>query len=258
MRYPQTLIVFFVPLMSLTACSKKSSETPPKEPGQAKPTGGYTVVTVTNGGTISGTVTYAGTASAPKALQVNKDVEVCGKEPHHDQSLVVGANKGIADVIVSLTNIQQGKGLDALGTTFMLDQRVCVYRPHVQIIPVSAPVKILNSDGILHNIHTFSVKNPPFNKAQPKFKKEMTETFKVPELVPVKCDAHGWMSAYLKVVDHPYHAVTDREGRFHLADVPAGAYALRAWGEHFEEEVGREIRIEAGQECGVDLEFPLR
>ncbi|MBI4531540.1 MAG: hypothetical protein HY709_08450, partial [Candidatus Latescibacteria bacterium] len=176
MRYPQTLIVFLVPLMSLTAC-KKSSETPPKEPGRAKSTGGYTVVTVTNGGTISGTVTYAGTASAPNALQVNKDVEVCGKEPHHDQSLVVGANKGIADVIVSLKNIRQGKALDTLGSTFTLDQRGCIYWPHVRLVPVNTPLKILNSDGILHNIHTFSVKNPPFNKAQPKFKREMTETF---------------------------------------------------------------------------------
>ncbi|MBI4530007.1 MAG: carboxypeptidase regulatory-like domain-containing protein [Candidatus Latescibacteria bacterium] len=217
----------------------------------------YTAVTVTNGGTISGTVTYVGTAQAPKVIQINKDVEVCGKEPHHDQSLVVGANKGVADVIVSITNVQQGKGVDALGATFTIDQRVCVYRPHVQIIPVNAPVKILNNDGILHNIHTFSVKNPPFNKAQPKFKKEMTETFKVPELVPVKCDAHGWMSAYLKVVDHPYHAVTDANGKYTIKDVPPGTYTVEFWQETLKTQT-KQVTVQAGATATLDLQYPAK
>jgi hypothetical protein len=217
----------------------------------------YTAVTVTNGGSISGTVMYAGTASAPKAIQVNKDVEVCGKESHQDQSLVVGSNKGIADVIVSITNIQQGKGPDALGTTFTLDQRVCIYRPHVQVVPVNAPLKILNNDGILHNIHTFSVKNPAFNKAQPKFKKEMKETFKVPELISVKCDAHGWMSAFIKVVDHPYHAVTDASGKFTIKDVPPGTYTVELW----QEKLGiqkQQVTVQAGATATLDLQYPAK
>jgi plastocyanin len=159
-------------------------------------------------------VTYSGTAAAPKKLEVTKDVAVCGKEGHVDESLVVGANKGIKDVVVSIKGVKQGKSMEALGASFVLDQKVCAYRPHVLVLPVNKPVKILNSDGILHNIHTYSKKNPAKNIAQPKFKKELTETFAQPEVIAVKCDVHGWMSAWIVVVDHPYYAVTDENGKF--------------------------------------------
>ncbi len=217
----------------------------------------YTTVTAMASGTVAGTVTYAGTAPAPAKLQVTKDVAVCGKEGHVDESLVVGANKGIKDVVVSIKGIKSGKSLDALGAEFVLDQKVCAYRPHVVIVPVGKPLKILNSDGILHNIHTYGKKNPAKNIAQPKFKKELTETFTQPEIVPVKCDVHGWMSAWIVVAEHPYYAVTDASGKFSIADVPAGTYTVEFWQEKLGMQT-KQVTVAASGTTAADFTYPAK
>ena len=216
---------------------------------------GYTVAAVKNGGSIAGTITYSGKAAAPKKLAVTKDTQVCGKAEHVDESLVVGANGGIKNVVVSLKGIKSGKGLETLGTSFVLDQKGCMYSPHVSLVPVNATLKILNPDGILHNIHTYSQKNPAFNKSQPQFKKEMTATFAQAELVTAKCDVHGWMSASILVVDHPYYVVTDANGAFKLTDVPAGTYTVEFWSEKLGTKTAQ-VTVAAGQAATLNFAFP--
>lgn len=222
---------------------------------EASPT--YTTVTVVAGGTVSGTVTYAGTAPAPAKLQVTKDVAICGKEGHIDESLVVGEKKGIKDVVVSIKGVKQGKAMDALGDSFVLDQKVCAYKPHVVIVPVNKPLKILNNDGILHNIHTYGKKNPAKNIAQPKFKKEITETFTQPEAIPVKCDVHGWMSAWIIVAEHPYYTVTDADGKFTIADVPAGTYTVEFWQEKLGTQT-KQVTVAASGAATLDFAYPAK
>src|SRR5271163_1991887 len=124
---------------------------------------------VSGGGTIMGTVKYDGTAPAPKEIAVTKDKEVCGLVKHVDQGLVVGSDGGIANAVVVLTDISKGAEIKPMAAKF--DQKGCQYDPHVLAMPVGSTVEVTNSDGILHNIHTYSTKNPPFNMAQPKFKK---------------------------------------------------------------------------------------
>lgn len=216
----------------------------------------YTVATVSSGGSVSGTVTYSGKAPAPKKLAVTKDTQVCGKTEHMDESLVVGANGGIKNVIVSLKGVKSGKGLETLGTSFVLDQKGCRYAPHVSLVPVNATLKILNPDGILHNIHTYSTKNPPFNKSQPQFKKEMTVTFAQPELVTAKCDVHGWMSASIMVVDHPYYVITDANGAYKLTDVPAGTYTVEFWQEKLGTKTAQ-VTVTAGQAATLNFAYPV-
>jgi plastocyanin len=246
------LVIFVFGFTMLDGKNENPSAAKPAAPATA-PT--YTTITVVAGGTVTGTVTYAGTAAAPKKLEVTKDVAVCGKEGHVDESLVVGANKGIKDVVVSIKGVSQGKSMDALGASFVLDQKVCAYKPHVLVAPIKKPVKILNSDGILHNIHTYGKKNPPKNIAQPKFKKELTETFAQPEAIPVKCDVHGWMSAWIIAVDHPYYAVTDATGKFTIADVPAGTYTVEFW----QEKLGiqtKQVTVAASGTTTADFAYP--
>jgi plastocyanin len=198
--------------------------------GLAAPAFAYEGGAVADGGSITGTVKFDGTAPAPKKLDITKDKEVCGKEEHFDEALVVGADNGIKNAVVAITNITKGKAIDtATGT--VLDQKGCQYRPRVTLTPVNATVKVLNPDGILHNIHTFSKKNPPINRAQPKFKKEIEEKFAQPETFAVRCDAHAWMSGWIVVQEHPYYAVTDESGTFSLTDVPAGDYEVKVWHE---------------------------
>jgi hypothetical protein len=185
--------------------------------------------TLIAGGTLSGTLTYDGIAGPLKFLNISKDKTICGKEPHHDESLMVGENKGLKNVVISLQGVTGDT--DALGTEFTLNQSGCVFTPHVQLLPAGVAIKVFNNDGILHNIHTFSKKNPAINIAQPKFIKKIERSFKSAEIIPLKCDVHGWMQAFVVVVDHPYHAVTAADGSYAITGIPLGTYQVELWHE---------------------------
>ena len=192
----------------------------------------YEAMDVADGGTISGEVKFTGTPPARTKLEVSKDTEVCGKTEKWSEDLVVGENGGVQNAIVYLSNIEKGKKLEVPAENPVLDQDGCQYAPHVMAFPVGSSIDILNNDGVLHNIHTWSEKNPAFNKAQPKFRKKLTQKFDQPEMAfKVSCDAHGWMSGWFVVQDHPYYVITDNNGAFQLTDVPAGDYELKVWHE---------------------------
>jgi plastocyanin len=113
---------------------------------------------------------------------------------------------------------------------------------------------ILNPDGVLHNVHTFSTANPSINKAQPKFKKVLTEKFDKAEIVRVQCDAHGWMSGWIVVQDHPYYAVSGDDGSFKIDNVPAGKHTVQLWHESGAK-LAKEVEVKAGQPTKVTFEL---
>src|SRR6185503_20376541 len=165
-------------------------------------------------GDITGRVLYAGTAPAPAPIAVTKDAEICGKEPRTDEALVVGSDKGILNVVVRVSDPGDTKPMPPPSERIAVDQRGCRFAPRIVLVPAGTPVDFLNSDGILHNIHTWSKLNPSFNRAQPKLKTVLSETFANPELFRVTCDVHPWMQGYVVVAAHAYYAVTSADGRF--------------------------------------------
>ncbi len=179
------------------------------------------------GGTISGTIKYDGTPPAPRKVEVTKDKEVCALHPHFEEDLVVGSGGGIANAVVI---VKGAKGEMKPGEV-QFEQKGCDYVPHVLAFPAGSTVDIINADGILHNIHTYSTKNPAFNMAQPKFKKVIKEKIDQPEVIKVSCDAHGWMHAWWVATDTPYFAVTDDKGNYSIAGVPPGNYEVEVWQE---------------------------
>lgn len=213
---------------------------------------GYEAIDVKDGGTIAGEVKFAGAPPTPEKVAITKDQEVCGKTEKVVEALLVGPNKGIQNVVVSISNMQKGKKMPETGAT--LDQKECRYAPHVLLSPAGADLTILNSDGILHNIHTQSTKNPPFNKAQPKFRPKMTEKFAQPETVKLTCDAHGWMNGWLVVQDHPYYALTEANGAFKITDVPPGDYEVKFWHETLGEST-QKVSVKAKEEAQVSVEM---
>ena len=211
----------------------------------------YTGGDVKDGGTISGTVKFAGTAPAPKKLEVSKDKEVCGKSAKTDQTLIV-SNGNLVNAIVAITDIKTGKKIDAKKVT--LDQKECEYHPHVLAFPVGTTVEINNPDGILHNIHSYSKVNTPFNLAQPKFKKTLEVKIEKPEAISVKCDVHGWMSGWLVATENPYVAVSDKSGSFKLTDVPAGTYTVEVWHETLGK-TSQNVTVKGKEDAKVNFEM---
>jgi plastocyanin len=203
------------------------------------------------GSTISGRVVFIGDAPQPKKVKVTKDNEKCGAEITAED-LVVGSDKGIQNAVVSVVGLKGAPPKPANPPT--VDQKGCVFHPHVLIAPVGVGIDILNSDGILHNFHTSGVKNSPINRAQPGFRKKMTETFNQAEIMKVSCDAHSWMSAWIVVTDHPYLDATDSNGAFKITDVPPGNHTIEVWHETLGK-VTKTVAVKAGEEAKVTLEL---
>ena len=213
---------------------------------------GYEEVNVSNGGTISGVIRLRGEVPAPKTIEITKDKEVCGTHERISEALLVSPDKGIRYAVVSLTNVKKGKKAEKAAVE--LDQRGCSFNPHVVVIPAGGTLDILNNDGILHNIHTHSTVNPSINKAQPKFKKKLSEKFEKPEIIKLACDAHAWMNGWIVVAAHPYYTVTDQNGGFKLENVPPGTYTLEVWHESLGK-VTREVTVKPLEGTQVPVEM---
>jgi plastocyanin len=207
---------------------------------------------VKDGGTISGVVKFAGTAPAPKKLEVTKDKEVCAKSAKSDQSLVV-SNGNLANAVVTITDIKSGKKIDT-AKKVKLTQKECEYSPHVLAFPAGSTVEIENPDGILHNIHSYSKVNKEFNTAQPKFKKTIEQKIEKPEAINIKCDVHGWMNGWLVATESPYVAVTDNSGSFKLTDVPAGTYTVEVWHETLGK-TSQKVTVKGKEEAKANFEL---
>ncbi len=202
------------------------------------------------GGTVSGTVKYSGAAPAPKQIDVNKDKQVCAVKPHYDESLVVGSGGGIANAVVVI----EGAKAAAKPGEVKFNQQGCRYDPHVLAFTAGSTIDILNSDGILHNIHTYAKVNPSFNMAQPGFKKVVKKQIDKPEVIKVTCDAHNWMQGWWYVTSSPYFAVTDDKGNYTIKDVPAGSYQIEVW----QEKLGKQEQkagVKDGQATTVNFEL---
>lgn len=198
-------------------------------------------------GVIQARVTYAGLPDID-TVTIDKDVEQCGQQATIGR-VVVGEEDGLANAVVSLP------GVDAQPRSqgYTLDQRGCQFWPRV-IAMLPGEIDIINSDGVLHNIHTYSEANAPINMAQPKSKRVMTESFTKPEIIRVTCDVHGWMEAWLVVLPNPF-GVTGQSGVTWIEGVPPGTHTVEVW----HEALGRrsqDVVVKAGETATVLFAYP--
>jgi len=178
---------------------------------------------VTGGGSITGTVTFAGAVPTRKIIPT-KDVEVCGG-PREEALIHVGPDKAVESAVVYLVDVAKGKAWPAAGKTPELNNVKCAFSPEVQVIRAGA-LDVLNDDPVLHNTHGYYEQGTAFNLALPNQGQRIPTELKRAGAVRVDCDAHGWMEGWVYVVDNPYYAVTGPDGKFTISDVPAGNYTL--------------------------------
>jgi hypothetical protein len=210
---------------------------------------------------ITGKVTLKGTPPPERKIEFDA---TCGKlhtEAKTTRHFLVAPDGGLANVFVYLKTGPAGKTYETPTDVPVLDQVNCIYEPYVSGVMVNQKFKIRNSDPLMHNVHAMpkAAGNKEFNIGQPV--KDMTteKSFASPEvLVRFKCDVHPWMFAYIGVLDHPYFAVTDKDGKFKLpGDLPAGTYTLVAY--HLKAGEGsQEITVAAGDKKEVNFTLEVK
>ena len=185
------------------------------------------------GGSITGTITFEGKAPKMKPLKVDADpICVANNEiAPKKEWLILDENKGVKNMLVFIT---EGLNIDYSPPEepVVIDQKGCIYSPHVVGIMAGQQLDILNNDGTLHNIHALPKVNKEFNKAQPRSKKKLSVKFEKPEApFKIKCDVHPWMGAYIGVFDHPCFSVSGDDGTYIISDLKPGEYVIEAWHE---------------------------
>ena len=194
----------------------------------------FVVAQAAQAGTITGTAVFTGTVPSLKPLSVAAE-PICFKkhESVPNEMLVLGTGNTMANVLVRVVSgLPAGKTWPAPTEPVTMDQNGCQYKPHVMGIMVGQPFKVLNSDGVLHNVHALPKVNATFNMAMPPTRKEASATFgKAEGMFVIKCDVHPWMQSYMGVFGDPFFAVTGADGKFTIANLPAGTYEIEAWHE---------------------------
>ena len=193
----------------------------------------YKTITVKDGGTITGSVKWAGPVPKIPAILINKDPEICdpqAKKKRDLERLLIASNGGVANTVVFLKDITKGKAMDLPEGRQFLNQRTCRYEPHVLLVPDNGTLQLKSSDPILHTVHMSGASD--YNLPFPFANQTVSRTMNREGTVDLRCNAgHVWMNAEMLVVPHPYYAVTDEDGNFKLTDVPPGEYEIEAWHE---------------------------
>jgi hypothetical protein len=206
---------------------------------------------------ITGTITLKGTPPKEKDITPLKDDATCGKF-HTDMPTthfyVVGPNASLADVVVSLQGIS-GQSTGGSAEPVVLDQKGCEYTPQILAIQTDQKIMVKNSDPVLHNVHNLPTVagNKEQNMAQMPGSSELTFSFAKPEMfLKFKCDVHPWMFAWVSVFDHPYFAVSGKDGTFKIANVKPGKYTIQA-AHRKAGTATQEIEVKEGAPTKVDL-----
>ena len=196
---------------------------------------GATPIDKSTVGDLAGTVTLDGMAPMNEPIKMGAD-PYCSKAnttPQFQETYTVSSDgKSLANVFVYIKDGLGNYVYDPPSGPATIDQKNCRYHPHVFGMRVGQTLEILNSDTTLHNIHALPKGNSEFNTGQPMQGMKTEHKFNSKEImVPFKCDVHGWMNAYVGVLDHPFFAVTDDSGKFSIKGVPPGTYTIEAWHE---------------------------
>jgi plastocyanin len=206
---------------------------------------------------VSGTVKFAG--EAPKLAPINmggdEECKATHEGPVYPETVVVNPNGTLKNVFVVVTAGLEGKTFEVPSAPVHIDQKGCTYVPHVVGLQAGQPLEVTNSDPTLHNVHPLPHDNVEWNKSQAAGAGAIDETFAKPEfMIPVKCNIHPWMRAYVNVVAHPFFAVTDENGAFSIAGLPPGDYKLEAVHERFGSQEFQ-FKVAAGEKAAAEFTF---
>ena len=234
----------------MAACGGTKSEAPSGPAMQAD---------LVNGAIVTGKVAFQGTAPKPVVLDMSDKPE-CVKandgKPVYSQEVVVNPNGTLKNVFVWVKAGLPNATWKAPATPVELDQKGCMYDPHVLGVMTNQPLEIRNSDPTNHNIHATGDKNGELNESQMPGEAPIVKTFAKPELfVSMKCNVHPWMRSYIGVVAHPFFAVTGDDGTFTIKGLPSGTYTIEIVHEKYGKQ---EQQVTVGARDNKTVDFSVK
>ena len=235
MKKHQFLLLSVAALVVLfAACSseKKTEETAEQPAATVTPSGGTTPIDQATVGEVTGKVAFEG--AKPKQARIMMDQDpVCVKKhsgPVYAEDNAVNDNGTLPNVFVFVKSGAEKYAIPKPTEAVTLDQDGCMYKPHVLGLMVGQTLNVISTDATTHNIHPMPKDNREWNESQPPGAAPIEKTFARPEImIPVKCNQHPWMKAYIGVVSNPFFAVTGSDGTFTLKGLPPGDYTIEAW-----------------------------
>ena len=211
------------------------------------------------GSSVAGRVRIEGQMPQPNRISMSADPS-CAKAhpgPAVNEEYVTGSGGALGNVIVFVSEGLGNRTFDVPAEPVEVDQKGCMYSPHVIGLQAQQKIRIVNSDSTTHNIHAVPVNNREWNKAQPAGT-TLEESFAREEIaIPVKCNVHPWMRSYIAVFKHPFFAVTGMDGHFDLRNLPPGEYTVEAWHEKLGA-MKQTITVAAGEAKTMDFVFKAR
>lgn len=209
-------------------------------------------------GSIQGRVEWKGAPPAMAIIDMSGTPGCAspGQPAARDESVVVNADGGLRWAFVYIEHGLEGWSFALPAGPVMLDQKGCMFEPHVVGMMAGQKLRIVSSDSTTHNVHAEPRLNPPWNESMMPGMAPLEETFNRPEvMIPIQCNVHAWMAAYAGVVSSPYFAVTGADGGFLLRNVPAGSYTLAVWQERYGVQ-RRQVTVLPRQTTRVEFSYP--
>jgi plastocyanin len=205
---------------------------------------------------VKGFVKFTGTM--PPAGRVNMNADPTCAKLHPTgvtaEDTLAGADGGLQNVVVFISEGLGDRTYDLPQQPAVMEQKGCVYKPHVVALRANQELDVVNNDTTTHNLHPLPANNRELNKAQaPGTRVDLT--FAREEIaIPMKCNVHPWMRSYIAVFKHPFFAVTGKEGAFELNNLPPGNYTIQAWHEKLGTST-QKITVGAGATKEVEFVF---
>jgi len=179
---------------------------------------------------------------------------LCASTRATTEDIVADGKGGLENVVVYVSDGLTTTNFPMPTEPAVMEQKGCLYHPHVLAMRAGQTLKVINADQTTHNIHPMPANNREWNVSQPKGV-DIERTFAREEIsIPVKCNIHPWMHSFIAVINNPYFAVSGEGGKFELKDLPAGTYTLTAWHEKLGTRM-QKITVAAGEAKTVEFIF---
>jgi len=244
--------------MAITGCGGKKEESSDNTAAPAASAPAGKTVDAATAGEVTGSVKLDG--AAPKMKAINMAAEPsCAKgrtTPATSEEVITGDGGALANVVVYVKTGLDGYSFPAPAAAAAIKQEGCQYHPHVVAMQVGQNIDVTNADQTTHNIHPIPKDNREWNESQPPGAAPIEKSFTREEIaIPVKCNVHPWMKAYMAVLPNPYFQVTDKDGKFDLKNLPPGTYTVVAWHELYGSSDPQTVTIGPKESKAVSFTF---